>query len=263
MEAVTPTADATESAVIRDDTPTIAVLTCDRPNGFYLPDTVRQIDREGGAELERKIYVDGTAEFVERLKRRLRAGGAQGWKFMRLGENLGSTEAMRRLVVESANSERDLLFFEDDLQLCRNAVRRMAAQRVPDDAGVVTFFDMKEVAPGAAPGLYRRPADGHHGSGFWGAQCLRISREALAYLAGRNWLEESRGDSRMASDILMGRHLAKHARRRHLAVHIPNLVEHVGHASACFPGLSLSPRWRRATNFPGRGFDALSLKTMA
>lgn len=262
MEEIARASHVTESVTPCHDAPTIAVLTCDRPNGFYLPDTVRQIDREGGTELERRIFVDGTAEFVERLERRLRAGGAKGWNFVRVGENLGSTEAMRRLVVESSATGRDLLFFEDDLQLCRNAVRRMAAQRVPDDVGIVTFFDMKEVAPGAAPGLYRRPADGHHGSGFWGAQCLRIHREALAFLAVRNWLDESRGDSRMASDILMGRHLAKHAKRRHLAVHIPNLVEHVGHASACFPGLSLSPRWRRATNFPGRGFDALSLKTM-
>jgi len=225
-------------------------------------ETLRQIDKEGGAGLDRRLYVDGSVEFLERLEHRLRDGGTKGWSIVHLGENLGSTEAMRRLVVASAALGGDLLFFEDDLLLCRNAVKRMIAQRVPEDVGIVTFFDMKEVAPGAAPGLYRRPADGHHGSGFWGAQCLRIHSESLAYLADRNWLDESRGDSRMASDILMGRHLAKHPKRRHLAVHTPNLVEHVGHASACFPGLSLSQRWRRATNFPGRGFDALSLTPM-
>lgn len=247
------------SASTEPTLPSIAVLTCDRPNGFYVIETLRQIDKEGGAGLDRRLYVDGSVEFLERLEHRLRDGGTKGWSIVHLGENLGSTEAMRRLVVASAALGGDLLFFEDDLLLCRNAVKRMIAQRVPDDVGIVTFFDMKEVAPGAAPGLYRRPADGHHGSGFWGAQCLRIHRESLAYLADRNWLERGQGDPRMSSDLIMGRLLASHPFRKHLAIHIPNLVEHVGKSSACFNGLTLGPRWRRASNFIGTEQDAAPL----
>lgn len=242
--------------------PSIAVLTCDRPNGFYVIETLRQIDKEGGAGLDRRLFVDGSEEFAKSLKQRMGALSIKGWEIVALGQNLGSTEAMRRLVVASTALGGDLLFFEDDLLLCRNAVKRMIAQQVPDDVGIVTFFDMKEVAPGAAPGLYRRPADGHHGSGFWGAQCLRIHSESLAYLADKNWLDDSLGDGRMASDILLGRIMARHPARNRLVVHVPNLVEHVGNASACFPGLSLSPRWRRATNFYGRSFDAMTLQEM-
>ncbi|MEN9306481.1 MAG: hypothetical protein RL173_413 [Fibrobacterota bacterium] len=250
------------SASTEPTLPSIAVLTCDRPNGFYVIETLRQIDKEGGAGLDRRLYVDGSVEFLERLEHRLRDGGTKGWSIVHLGENLGSTEAMRRLVVASAALGGDLLFFEDDLLLCRNAVKRMIAQRVPDDVGIVTFFDMKEVAPGAAPGLYRRPADGHHGSGFWGAQCLKFCPDTLNHLEQSKWNNEGRDGSRMASDLLIGRIMSKHPRRMHLAVHIPNLVEHVGHASACFPGLALSSRWRRASNFAGQGFDALTLKPM-
>lgn len=239
----------------------IAVLTCERA-GFYVGETIHQIAREGGASLPRRLYLDGSEEFAKALACRLRPYGGDSWELVRLGEGLGSSEAMRRLVVHAAQEGRDLLFFEDDLLLCRNAVSRMIAQHVPDDVGIVTFFDMKEIKPGSAPGLYRRPADGGGGKGFWGAQCLKFSSESLIWLAEHDWMVESRGDSRMASDILMGRVMAKHPERRKLAVHIPCLVEHVGHSSACFPGLSLSPRWRRATNFMGRHFDAMSLGNM-
>ena len=213
--------------------------------------------------LTRRLYVDGTTKFVDSLKSRLTPFAANSWEIVRLGENLGSTEAMRRLIVHSAAMGRDLLFFEDDLLLCRNAVSRIIAQRVPEDTGIVTFFDMKEVPPGTAPGLYRTPAEGKQGSGFWGAQCLKFPLETLIHLANKNWEEEGRIGSKMASDILIGRILTKHPTRKNLAVHIPNLVEHIGHASACFPGLTLTPRWRRATNFLGRDFDALSLMEMS
>jgi len=249
---------ATESAI-----PTIAVLTCDRPRGFYVGETIAQIDRQGGKPLLRRLYVDGTESFVETLESRLRPYGIEGWEIVRLGEGLGSTEAMRRLIVKSSEEARDLLFFEDDLLLCRNAVKRMISQQVPDDAGIVTFFDMKEVSPGAAPGIYRRPTNGRDGKGFWGAQCLRIHKDSLVWMANRNWADSWEAGTRMASDILMGRHMEVHPTRNSLGVHIPNLIEHVGHASACFPGLSLSPRWRQASNFRGREFDAMSLAAMS
>jgi len=240
----------------------IAVLTCQRP-GFYVGETIRQIVKEGGARLPRRIYLDGTMDFSDALTRRLRPYGGDEWEVVRLGEGLGSSEAMRRLVVHSAQEGRTLLFFEDDLLLCKNAVSRMIAQHVPDDVGVVTFFDMKEVKPDSMPGLYRRPADGTDGRGFWGAQCLKFAPETLTWLAQHDWMAESRGDSRMASDILMGRVIVKHPRRNRLAVHVPCLVEHVGQTSACFPGLSLLPHWRRATNFMGNSFDAMSLGPMS
>jgi len=239
----------------------IAVLTCQRP-GFYVGETISQIVREGGASLPRRIFIDGSEEFKKALAYRIRPYGGDDWELIRLGEGLGSSEAMRRLVVQSAEEKRDLLFFEDDLLLCRNAVKRMITQHVPDDVGIITFFDMKEIKPDAAPGLYRRPANGTDGRGFWGAQCLKFPSESLVWLAEHDWMEECQGDFRMASDILMGRVMVKHPSRSRLAVHVPCLVEHVGQASACFPGVSLSPRWRRATNFMGRSFNAMSLGVM-
>jgi len=243
--------------------PTIAVLTCDRPSGSYVDETLRQIDKEGGARLERRLYVDGSEEFAKRLRQRLSAMGRNGWEIVRLGEGLGSTEAMRRVVTESVATGRDLIFFEDDLLLCRNAVKRMIAQQVPDDVSFVTFFDMKEVAPGSAPGLYRRPAAGSHAPGFWGAQCLKFCPSALRCLASKDWRHDGNMNSPMASDIQLGWILSKFSEKPWLGVHIPNLVEHVGHSSGCFPGIGLAASYRRATNFPGQFFNADSLTQMA
>lgn len=240
----------------------IAVLTCPARQGSYVAQTIRQIVSEGGRDLVRRLYVDGSESDVVTLARSLEPELRTGWSLERLGEGLGSTEAMRRVLVRSAESGGDLLFFEDDLLLARNAVARMAAQSVPADAGIVTFFDMKEVPPGSVRGLYRTRADGRDGSGFWGAQCLKFPEETVRWLADQDWSRVATGNSRMASDISMGRLLATRGERDRLAVHIPCLVEHVGSTSACFPGLSLSPRWRRASNFPGARFDALSLPAM-
>jgi len=242
--------------------PAIAVLTCERTAGNYLSDTLRQIGQQGGGQLERRVFVDGPPEVAVGVQRRLAAsGGLGGWTITSLGERLGSTEATRRVFVEIASTGQDLLFFEDDLRLCKNAVTRMVELEIPDAVSMVSFFDMKEVRPGSAIGLYRRPPVGRDRRGLWGNQCFRIPSDVLLWLCERSWLSTSHGASRMASDVVLGELLARHPTRPRIAYHIPCLVEHVGHGSACFPGLDLTS-WRRATNFPGAEFNALSLPTM-
>jgi hypothetical protein len=242
--------------------PTIAVLTCERSAGNYLSDTLRQIEQHGGRHLERHVFVDGPPEVADGVRRKLAAArGLRGWSVMSLGERLGSTEATRQVFIEVARRGTDLLFFEDDLLLCTNAVTRMLELDIPPAVSLVSFFDMKEVRPGSAQGLYRRSPIGRDRRGLWGNQCFRVPADVLLWLCERNWRGTSHGASRMASDVVLGELLAQHPTRPRIAYHIPCLVEHVGHGSACFPGLDLA-RWRRATNFPGREFDALGLPSM-
>jgi hypothetical protein len=239
--------------------PLITVLTCQRSAGNYLGATLRQIDRQGGAGLERRVFVDGPPEVALEVRRRLRAARALGdWTVTSFGTRLGSTEATRRVLAAADRERRGILFFEDDLLLCRHAVTRMVDLAIPDDVSLISFFDMKEVRPGAAPGLYRRPPTGRDGRGLWGNQCFRVPPEVLSWLLDQDWRSTSHGASRMASDVVMGELLARHPTRPRVAFHIPCLVEHIGHGSACFPGLELA-RWRRATNFAGAEVDALKL----
>ncbi len=240
----------------------IAILTCDRSKGFYLPQTAKQIDAQGGRQLTRRVYVDGEQDEARRISRRLRQSGVpSAWDVIPLGPRAGSTEAMRRLLVHASETSADLLFFEDDLAFCRNAVTHMVQQKIPPSVGILSFFDMKEVNKGAAPGLYRRPPTGGDGMGLWGAQALKFPAEVVAWLATEDWYQLRFGTTRMASDQYMGALVARHEKRNRMAVHIPNLVQHIGHSSACFPGLGLKT-WRRATNFAGREFDALALPEM-
>jgi hypothetical protein len=57
---------------------------------------------------------------------------------------------------------------------------------------------------------------------------------------------------------VIGELVAMHPTRKAIGIHCPCLVEHVGEQSACAPANSLT-RSRRATNFPGVDFDALTL----
>ena len=244
------------------DVPVIAVLTCERPDAEYLKETLRQIDREGGSTCERRLYVDGGPTVVEKTARLLRAGDFGAWRLSSVGERVGSTEATRRVLADVAKLGADVLFFEDDLLLCRRAVTRMIQFAVPAQVSLLSFFDMKEVTAGSPFELHVRPALGADGRGFWGNQCFRLPADVLLWLAHQDWSSTIHWNARMASDIVLGELLNRNADRPHVAYHIPCLVEHVGSVSACFPTRPLG-RSLQATNFPGADFDALSLWPVA
>lgn len=242
---------------MRADLPIISVLTCDRPGAFYLPDTLRQIDAEGGADCERRVYVDGLASGVS--ARLARAGALRDWRVTSLGPGgLGNTEATRRTLAALARDGREVLYFEDDVLLCRNAVARALEMRVPAGAALLSFFDMKEFAPGYAAGVHiAHPLPGPGGGEFWGNQFFRMTAEVLSWLAAQDWGSTSHGAFRSGGDVVMGELLTRHRTAGTVAYHLPCLVEHIGEVSAAFPGTGTARR--RATNFIGASADALGL----
>lgn len=230
--------------------PALGVLTCPRRSGAdYLVSTVRQIDAEGGLALpSRTVYVDGDAAFVAGIKAKLAA--LEGWTVVPLGAQLGGVEALRRTLAHAAAAGGDLLMFEDDLELARGAVTTMVSTPVPPEAGMLSFFDMKEFPPGTAPGIYTITPSAR-GTGLWGNQALRFDAEMLAWLATQDWAAAARGPDRhrFAQDLVLGDLVARHPTRNRVAFHLPCLVEHVGEASSYSPwGLE----GRRATNYAGR-----------
>ncbi len=151
--------------------------------------------------------------------------------------------------VEAAHSRQldQFLILEDDVELCANALPYIASSRVPAGMDFVTWFDGHALPASAAPGFHVAPIQRFI--------CLQAvtwpvttAMRLLESERATRWSEPHRGD-------LLVRHILTPGS---YAVHVPNLVEHRGAHSLCSPGQTLQGN-RVALNYPGPGFDALSL----
>lgn len=243
--------------------PMVVILSCERPGGTsFVQDLARAVDREGGARLQRLVFVDGDEAVRQRIERKLSEHGVVDWQVVALGPRRGSTLGMQCALSEASRQRRDVLFFEDDVLPCKGAVERMLVVPVPEDCGCITFFDMKDVPRGAPPGLYRYAPRELPGWDFWGCQSLRLPVEMVHWLASQSWASVTARPVKMGSDLALGILVARHPGRNKIAVHIPSLVQHIGFVSACFPGIPLTER-RSTRHFRGVGFDATSLPPSA
>lgn len=225
----------------------VLVLTCPNRGKSYLQDTLASLDGAGAAQVpERIVLVDGDPS---------RLCPPFAWQRRRMMRRPGNLHAVLEAFTIGAEYDR-LLFFEDDVIACRNAVVRMRQVGVPDDCAFTTFFDMKEGRCGDPAGLSRVPAMGKDGRGFWGTQAVMFPQRTLRYLVDnkRFWVDAV--PNKHSADALFS-HQLLYSPWPQYALHTPNLVEHVGDVSSVFfwtPKVN-----RRSTSFPGEGFDALSL----
>lgn len=235
---------------LRCPEPVIAVSTCKR-EGNYLPATLASLERTGALDFERFVLVDkdedepfdvGAAATnwpVVDYKRSFPTVRNNLWNAFRMAVQLGSPR---------------LLFFEDDILLCKNAVRRMATVEIPDTAAFMTFHDVKEHEPGTKPGIYLSDdAHGKEGTGFWGSQALAIPRRTLEYLVTCDPFSVWKSSLPRHGDRVL-EHFVSKSKWPRFAVHMPCLVRHVGEVSVAHPGKSLSVR--TTTNWPGLDYDA-------
>jgi hypothetical protein len=151
----------------------------------------------------------------------------------------------------------DVLWFQDDLALCKNAVSAMIDCPVPPQSAFVTFyeghhFNRKDPRVGLIPIRIR--------SGLWGNQALKFTAEAISFLKAR-WpvaIPPAYGDT---DDQMVAMVLSAHYPE--YSVCLPNLVQHVGDLSTLV--LRGKPRdWTRhprmhSSNYPGDDFDASTL----
>jgi hypothetical protein len=114
---------------------------------------------------------------------------------------------------------------------------------------------MKQLREGAVQGLHTMLADGDGtlAGGLWSLCAWKFPRRTCEWLTRQDPTAVLR-DRPETVDVAVGRLLAGSPWPL-VAVHCPSLVEHVGDAS-CSAG---AEPVRRARNFPGRDFDALSL----
>lgn len=236
-------------------TTTIVVLTSPRSKS-YLLDTLASLNRAGAATVRaRFVAIDGTLPIGT-----LAAITALNWRTLPLSDTPAGNLAAFFRVLEYGTTHftnDQLLFFEDDVVLCKNAIARMLETGVPDACAFTSFFDMKEMdtARFLDQGLYRVSAMGVDGRGYWGSQALLWPRRTMAWLCDRK-AAIFKGESKHSSDCIFGSHLL-YSPWPEYALHVPNLVEHVGDVSAIW---SWVPKVnRQATSFLGEDFDAASL----
>jgi hypothetical protein len=228
----------------------VSILTSERPGGAsYLAQTAAALLREGADGAQRRVILgDG-----------LLPGAQQGWEVREYHPRAGVRTMMWnafRLALD-AGCER-LLFCEDDIRPCKNAVRRMLQLEVPPEAAFIDFHDMKELREsGLGHGLIDVLAMGFDGQGYWGNQCMLFPRRTLEWLVAWDPMSVARWDPPRGADCTLGWLLSCSPWPLY-AAHLPRLVDHVGGSSAAHPGWALV-KHRRTFEYPGDEFDALSL----
>lgn len=230
----------------------LVVLTCPRQGKSYLPDTIRSLERAGADSVDNRIVIaDSNDPFL------FEAWKHQSWDLRFTGRQLGNLRAFLEVFKLGVQSGVDrVLFFEDDIVACKNAIPRMQQVGVPDDCALTSFFDMKEQPHGAPNGLHRIPAMGVDGRSMWGTQAVMFPRRTMEYLVETRkfWVDDV--PNKHCADSLFS-HQLLYSPWPQYALHVPNLVQHVGGVSAIWA--FVPPEDRVATSFPGEGFDALTL----
>lgn len=250
----------------------IVVATCPRPGGTsYVEETVRRLDDEGANLADRKIILsDGPLDFSDKRfpsswSLDIHGGG------QRRGTRFVFARALKLAVVEGAEH---LLYFEDDVLPCKNAVRLMINFVVAPHLAFVSFFSFIFEPIKIAAGLHEFPVIGPRGRGFNGAQALLLPRRTFSYLneqdivgfrTSRLPLKTTESSCDRAFSIILDEAPADIPKL--YAAHMPSLVEHVGNDSAAHPGEKLhrvnrhlEKRGRRTARWwPGYDFDAMTL----
>lgn len=222
------------------------VLTCPK-RGQYLAQTIASLER-GGADAvdERVIFVDGPADHID-------GGCFPEWDVVSVspgaprGARLAMTEVMR--LAWHAGVEL-LCYFEDDVQICRNAIPAMLEIGVPEPLGLVSYCDLywhpvKPLELTVFPGCPRDypVADG----GFVGCQALAIPRRTLDTFVTwtvPSWLERDPNNC----DGTIGCIASQYGI-------LDSLANHVGQTSAIFPGRTYQ-NFRAVRGWRGEDFDA-------
>jgi hypothetical protein len=223
-------------------TTAISIITCKRDKATYLGQTAAALLRAGADECtHRWVLIDGDSDPVP-----------PGWEPETWWPRAGTRMMMWRAFETALKAGVDqLIYCEDDVTPCRNAIRYIARMRVPPARAFVDFYCGRKELP-ETPGVHDVPA-----IGFSGTQCFLISRQVMAWLMSRDPLavmpDQRYGHIYTGSDMALAAHLMESPWSRYL-VHLPRLVQHDGDVSIAHPR-----KGERRRPFPGEDFDALSL----
>lgn len=191
-------------------------------------------------------------------------GGGEGWS--RLGWENRNVSREPGTVVQSARALHYimgaafwggapyLLYFEDDVFVCRDAVLAMSEMEVPDKVAFLTFCNQKVGCDHVWPHVQARRADEPLNSpGHWGSQAMKVPRRTLEIVA-----KAASPTCGFSSDAWFGAAVASGDTR--YGIVLPSLVRHTGKVST-IPDQRGQP-WaghRLGLNYAGDDADGLAI----
>lgn len=223
---------------------TLAVLTCARGDDPWasITRTLEQLDRENLPDVAKYIVCDGTYEGPQ----------PPGWRVVHFHRPPGALHGNKLAfwhLLEQALPGEDLVALEDDIELCKNAARRMVTFPVPVDLAWVQFCSPHLLEAKAQVGLWRPPRCSSaflQAAKFRGAALDAIIRfRHVPLFQQYTASDQALSLAALACDLAYG-------------AHCPDLVQHAGEHSAVDDGQPLAD-WRRARSWPGPAFDAMKL----
>lgn len=235
------------------DTPDVlvAVSTCQRQVN-YLGNTLRSLDTTGARDMPKVLMWNGTDADVK-------ISFESFWSIKKNPEPKSTRTNLWAAIRLAAEMKVDrLLYFEDDIVACRNAVTHMAQVPIPEQVGVMSFFDQRLVSKTVPNGVYTIPIK-KISKGLWGMVAVVFPRGALGHLAKQDPFSVLKDEPERNGDRVVGLFL-QDSKWPRIGINAPSLCEHVGAVSAARPGAVL--KGRQALNWPGEGFDALSLGSL-
>ena len=209
----------------------VSIQSAPRPGGNSLRRTVESLGRWEGPKL---IEADGYSPEIP------------GWIIEDTDRQEGSSSNLLRLLRGATTrwpGLTKLIVVQDDVVVSLNSLEYMSRMAIPEDVGWVAMF--AEMWTGRGIGWPRLGIYGRH-QRFYDSQCVVMPRKTVLDLLDLPAWRRIHG-----CDLMFNR------LGRPFAVHVPNLADHMeGLNSAC----EHEPLGeRRSPNFPGTGFDALSL----
>lgn len=207
--------------------------------------TVEALATRGGlieSGLEGRVYWFGIREPAE----------FRGWK-VSTSIQLAPVSLELLQVFKGVPAGSDLLFLEDDVIPCRNAIIAAANVPFPDGAGLISFYDYRN--EWKSPGIFK--ADRRT---LMGSQAVKFPARIMPELTAR-LAQKAREDSaagRMKAwqvgwDTWMGK--AMEAMGLDVWHYAPSLFQHGG---AKWSVANMGSSHKYAANFPGQDWDALT-----
>ena len=220
----------------------IVVLTSRRPQGknAYVGETLRQIDESASKE-RRVLLSDGPLDDDFKVP--------VGWEvvFKQRPVIPPQNKWVAWTAFEmAAEANEDLVFFEDDLEFCKNAPGYIAKFKVPDDLNFIVFYTpwLTHEQP---IGLWRI-----HAGSYVMAQAMKFPVRTCKELAA------TRNSELWTQGVMLGgldeilRHIATEKRWRY-GIFNPGIVQHIGENSVVGNGPLRG--MRSAKNYAGKDLD--------
>lgn len=226
----------------------ISVVTAPRPQDVnYLDETIFNLDKEGADFADvRTLHVDKKGHDLENVY--------SGWH-LKFEQCSGIRAMMWSVFAQAIHLGVDrLLFCEDDIRVCKNAIRYMLSLEIPGGAAFIDFYDMREAKLRnlSTAGLHKQKCHDN----YWGNQCMLFPVRTLKWLVQCNPFAIHKWELPSHADHCLGHFLAQSPWKEY-QFHLPRLVQHVGDVSAAHPG---TPRLDRFTvkTLPS-DYDAMQL----